>query len=446
MTVPATPRTENARRRRGYPILVKIIDVEDVPAEISAAHPGGGSYVGLWVLARAGGEPRAFLKLPFTGDRITAAELHGYLSGPAFTPRATARAPLADPALISVVVPTMFSRERELRNCLDSLMALDYPRYEVIVVDNRPDDGPSTAAWSERYPSVRLVRERRPGLAAARNCGLHAAAGGIVAITDDDVVVDAGWLTAFARRFAAHPDEVAVGGFMMPEELETEAQVILEEYYGNALMRLLQPASHKLERPRRGNPFRKATMVERSDDGEVLQRFSLYSPGKLGPGQSRAFRTDVLRAVGGFDERLGAVNGEDILLWFRLAWRGYSIGWEPAALVSHVHRRDDAGLRYQIEDYGAGFTATLTALVLEDPRHLAAILATAPRALYVMGRWFSERLRTKNGGDDGAPPDAAIAELARLELHGMLRGPVAYIRSARRWRASSAPGTSTPQA
>jgi GT2 family glycosyltransferase len=410
------------------------VDVERCPDEISAAHPDGGEYVGVWVLARVDGEPRALLKLPFTGGRITAADLGRHFSGPAFAPRPKAPAPEGDPPLISVVVPTTFSREQELRNCLDSLEAVDYPSYEVLVVNNRQDDAVST--WvEEEYPHVRVLRERRPGTAAARNCGLFAAQGEIVAFTDDDVIVDPGWLAAFARRFAAHPDEVGVGGFMIPKELETEAQVLCEEYYGASLMRLMQPVTHRLERPRGRNPLRKATMIEVSDDGEVLERFSLYSPGKMGPGQSRAFRTDVLRSVGGFDHRLGSGNGEDVLLWARLAWRGYGIGFEPAALVSHVHRRDDAALRRMIGGYGSGFTSTLFALGVEDPRHFAAILVTAPRAAVVLSRWFARRLGAPAAADRQGP---AIAELARLELLGMLRGPAVYVRSSRRarqWRS-----------
>ena len=80
-----------------------------------------------------------------------------------------------------------------------------------------------------------------------RNCGLNAASGAIVAFTDDDVIVDPGWLTAFARRFSAHPEEVGVGGLILPKELETQAQITLEEYYGSMGPRILQPVSHRLE-------------------------------------------------------------------------------------------------------------------------------------------------------------------------------------------------------
>jgi len=332
-------------------------------------------------------------------------------------------------------VPTMFSREQELRHCLDALASLDYPDYEVLLVNNRRDDDVATA-WVQEYPRVRLLREHKPGNAAARNCGLQAATGEIVAFTDDDVVVDPAWLMAFARRFARHPDEVAVGGLMLPKELETEAQVMFEEYYPSA-PRIMQPVSHRLARPRGRNIFRKATVLAVDDAGETLARFSLYAP-SMGPGQSRAFRTEVLRSVGGFDRRIGIVCGEDILLWARLGWRGYGIGFEPSATVFHVHRRDDESLRRQIRNYGVGFTATLFAMTLEDPRHLAAMLATAPHALAVLTRRFWSLLRTRQGAAGEVAPSSYVAELARLELRGMLVGPLVYLRSAaraRQWRS-----------
>ena len=112
---------------------------------------------------------------------------------------------------------------------------------------------------------------------------------------------------------------------------------------------------------------------------------------------------------------------------------------KPASLALHVHRREDEELRRQIENYGVGFSAMMLALVLEDPRHLAAMLRTTPEVVAVMGRLFLKRLRTKT--PEGADPAAktGVSNLALLELHGMARGPLAYARSARRarrWRSA----------
>ena len=159
-----------------------------------------------------------------------------------------------------MIVCTTFERREELARCLDSLAALDYPAFEVLVVDNRREDGGSVD-WVERVPKVRLLRERRPGLGAARNRGLNAASGAIVAFTDDDVVVDPGWLTAFARRFCAHPRRSGVGGLTLPQELETEAQIKFEDYYGSMGPRVMEPVTHRLERLGVADRFAKPSCV-----------------------------------------------------------------------------------------------------------------------------------------------------------------------------------------
>ena len=100
-------------------------------------------------------------------------------------------------ARATVVVPTAMSRPDQLRSCVRGLTELDHPDYEVIVVDNRPAGAPPVD-----LPGVRVVRETRPGISAARNRGLEEAGGEIVAFTDDDVEVDRSWLRALGVRFA----------------------------------------------------------------------------------------------------------------------------------------------------------------------------------------------------------------------------------------------------
>ncbi len=416
-----------------------VVDVERCPAEILAEHPDGGRYQGVWLLARVGGEPRSLIKLAFDGDRITRADLAPHLRALTLDGHTACRLTLLEsPPRISVIVCTMFERGEEFRRCLDSLAALDYPDFEVLVVDNRHREDGRSVDWVERIPRVRLLRERRPGVAAAKNRGLNAAAGAIVAFTDDDVVVDPGWLTAFARRFAEHPQEVGVGGLTLPKELETEAQIRLEEYYGSMGPRIMEPVSHRLERPRGRGLFRKAIVSERNDEGEVLNTFSLYSPTRFGGGVNMAFRTETLRTEGGFDVLLGpgtpTHGGEDIVLWMRLAWRGYSLGFEPAALAFHVHRRNDQQLQGQISDNGVGFAATMVAIVSDDPRHLGALVAAAPDVLSALGRSFWKKLQTKTPRQTEFVATSSISDLARVELRGMLKGPAAYLRSRRRAR------------
>ncbi|TXS35448.1 glycosyltransferase family 2 protein, partial [Streptomyces sp. uw30] len=135
---------------------------------------------------------------------------------------------------ISVVIAT-HNRCELLRRCLDSLLRMEYPgsAFEVIVVDNAPADDAAEQLVREAYsPRVRYVREPVAGLARARNRGLTAARGGIVAFTDDDTLVDSRWLSALAEAFSGNQAIGCVTGLIAPAELQTEAQAVLERHNG----------------------------------------------------------------------------------------------------------------------------------------------------------------------------------------------------------------------
>ncbi|HJU28559.1 MAG TPA: glycosyltransferase family A protein, partial [Candidatus Binataceae bacterium] len=94
--------------------------------------------------------------------------------------------------MVSVVI-CAYNAERTMRQCLESLRRLDYPSYEVIIVDDGSRD--RTAEIATDFPEFRLIRQPNKGLSVARNVGLYAARGEIVAYTDSDCVVDPDWLT-----------------------------------------------------------------------------------------------------------------------------------------------------------------------------------------------------------------------------------------------------------
>ncbi len=401
------------------PIKLATIDLENFPDAID----GGPGYGALWALVREHDRPRGMIRVPFEDGSVSRGQLAvaiAALPAPSHAP-VPRRPPESLLPRISVVVPSLLEREEGLQACLRSLADLDYPNYEVIVVDNRPAGAPPVD-----MPRVRVVRETRPGISAARNRGLEEATGEIVAYTDDDVEVDPGWLLAIATRLAEHPEEACVNGLALPRELETSAQVALEEYYGGFGPRSFEPVSHRMRAPH-GGSLHPATVDALGEDGRVRRSFSLYAAGSFGLGANMAFRSRALRDVGGFDLALGAGTdargGEDLLMFARLAWRGDGIGFEPAAIVHHTHRRDEASLERQIYGYGLGYAALLTALVLDDPRHLGRMLGTAGRAVRVMTAGYRDKL------DAGRQPNVRTRELARMELRGMAAGPLVYLRS-----------------
>jgi GT2 family glycosyltransferase len=140
-----------------------------------------------------------------------------------------------------------------------------------------------------------------------------------------------------------------------------------------------------------------------------------------------AFRADAIRRLGGFDVALGAgtaaMGGEDTHAFTRLLRAGGTIVFQPSALVRHHHRRDIDGLRTQFIGYGTGLTAMYTSLLLKQPWVIFALLRLAPRALReVLG---SGGMRTAT-----LQPDFP-RELLQTNRFGLMRGPLAYVRS--RW-------------
>lgn len=118
---------------------------------------------------------------------------------------------------LSIVLPT-YNRVASLRRAIDALLRQDAaPRlYEVIVVDNCSTD--DTADWlgSISDPRIRAVFEPRQGLAFARNAGIAAARGDILAFTDDDVEVAPDWVRTILSTLDARPDVDGIGGRVLP--------------------------------------------------------------------------------------------------------------------------------------------------------------------------------------------------------------------------------------
>src|SRR3989440_5427999 len=136
--------------------------------------------------------------------------------------------------MASVVVCTR-DRPEPLIGCLESLLRIDYPRYELLVVDNAPNTAATRNLVRDRFgdlPNVRYLLEPRQGLSRARNAALAAARGEIIAFVDDDVVVDPDWLRSIVRGFRAIPGVACVTGMILPAELETRPQIWFEEFGG----------------------------------------------------------------------------------------------------------------------------------------------------------------------------------------------------------------------
>ncbi|MEJ7843375.1 MAG: glycosyltransferase, partial [Rubrobacter sp.] len=202
---------------------------------------------------------------------------------------------------ISVVVCS-YNGGRTIRDCLEGLLELDYPDYEVIVVDDGSTD--ATAEIAGEY-DLRLIRTENRGLSNARNTGLEAATGEIVAYLDDDARPDPHWLAYLAADFLS-TDHAGIGG---PNVAPPEDGTI-------------------------------AACVANAPGGPVHVLLSDREAEHI-PGCNMAFRKTHLQAIGGFDPQF-RVAGDDADICWRLHREGQTLGFSPAALVWH-HRRASVG-------------------------------------------------------------------------------------------------------
>lgn len=330
------------------------------------------------------------------------------------SPRCLARrrAAVADAPFVTVLVATR-NRTESLERCLESLAGLDYPRFEVLVVDSAPSDDRTSELLAAMNgivgpAALRYVREPRPGLAIAHNTGLAEARGEWIAITDDDVVVDRQWLSSIAESAASDPLVACVTGLILPAELDTRAQVLVEQYAGFA--KGFTPRLYDTTRHRPDDPL-----------------FPLTA-GRFGSGANMAFETDVLRRLGGFDPATGAGTaargGDDLASFLRVIRAGHAIAYQPSAVVWHWHRRELDDLWGQVRNYGTGLGAYLMSAVVHDP----ALLVEMARRLRPAVRHLLAADSVKNQRKGPDYPHG----LDRAERLGLLFGPLAYAVS--RWR------------
>jgi GT2 family glycosyltransferase len=198
-------------------------------------------------------------------------------------------------------------------DCLEGVTSLDYPDYEAIVVDDGSSD--ATAEIAARFPGVRLIRTPNRGLSAARNSGLEAASGELVAYLDDDARPDRHWLRYLATSFR-RTRHAGIGG--------PNIQPGVEGLMARAIA---------------GGPGGPIHVLLSDTVAEHI------------PGCNMTFRRAALEEIGGFDPRF-RVAGDDVDVCWRLQERGWTLGFSPAAVVDHRARTTLRGYWRQQRGYG----------------------------------------------------------------------------------------------
>lgn len=373
------------------------------------------NYIQLQVLVRLHGDPIGFVTIPLQDGFCSAntlakriLEKHGRtiisrLIGNHLSKPLTAEG-LSIEDLLDVAPPTysgpkpsvtvaVCTRDRcgDLKRCLDALMDVDYPDIEFLVIDNAPSSD-ATHTLVNRYPKARYIYEPKPGLNWARNRAIRETQGEIIAFTDDDVIVDRGWVEAFARIFGEDAGVMAVTGLVIPYELETEAQFFFERYGGF------------------GRGFERK-WYQYNDENGKRDRFHIGA-GIFGTGANMAFRRELFDKIGDFDPALdvGTVTngGGDLEMFFRVLQEGYMLVYEPKALVRHRHRRELNELQTQLTNHGVGFYSYLVRCVSVYPRDRFAIFRFG---VWWFFRWSLRRLILKLILPERFPLRLILAEL-----------------------------------
>jgi GT2 family glycosyltransferase len=419
----ARPAREPTVRPDYRPALVDHVDLASPEPLAGGTSTNGAPYERAVLLVRDHGRPCGTIEVELPNGSLTEQELKERLRDAierrevVVMPRDEAPVSISTPWLtsktprVTVVVATC-DRPDELRRCVESILACDYPNFDVLIVDNRPDASnrrPPAAPFSPGH-RVAWTWEETPGLACAHNRALREVTAPIVAFTDDDVVVDSHWISRLVAGFGVAPDVGCVTGMIFPLELETGAQALVEQSVG----------------------FNKGfeQRIFRDDRFAVDDPLFPYAAGRFGSGANMAFRTESLLGVGGFDAALGtgtrARGGDDLAAFFDIVSTGLALVYEPAAVVFHAHRRDDDALARQAFGYGAGLTAYLTKTILNRPSRVLDIVRRLPAGLrYALSGDSAKNARL---------PDDYSRDLVRRERLGMVVGPLLYGASRRATR------------
>ena len=218
---------------------------------------------------------------------------------------------------LSLVIAT-YNRAEQLMVTLGSVaMQSAAPEtWECIVVDNNSSDDTRQriVAFAKQHSrlNIRYIFEKNQGLSHARNAGITASCGDIVAFIDDDERIVEEFITAYIELFDQHPDAMAAGG-----------KIIAEYPTGRPCW-----MSHYTEQPI-ANPM---------DFGESVR---LFPTGRIPGGGNMAMRRRLFDTVGVFNTTLGRtgkrlLGGEESDLFERIARLEYRVYYAPRAVMYHI--------------------------------------------------------------------------------------------------------------
>jgi glycosyltransferase involved in cell wall biosynthesis len=229
--------------------------------------------------------------------------------------------PLVEPLSLSIIICTR-DRAPQLERCLQKFKEAQTFRksWELIVVDNNSSD--DTKAVIQTFAAsapfeVRYLFEGRQGLSHARNRGIAATSGSIIAFTDDDCLVERQWASTIVREFSTDHSLAVLGGRVEP-----------------------------------GDPNGQAVGTRTCSDRKQITSFQELFGRMIGC--NMAFSRKVFEVIGGFDPLLGKGtslgSAEDLDLLYRALKGQLTIVYVPEAVVFHAHERTSTSSIQQVHD------------------------------------------------------------------------------------------------
>ncbi len=218
---------------------------------------------------------------------------------------------------ISIIVP-VFNCERTIHDCLESLLNLDYPDYEIIIIDDGSTD--NTTKICQSHKRVNVIQIPNGGPSRARNIGVKKAKGEIVAFTDGDCIVHRQWLKELQKGFSS--DKIAgVGGNQISPPNETAFGKSVQETFA-----ILGFAT------------------------SYMKPYTTLTETRHNPSCNSAYQKHIFESIGGFNESLWP--GEDVDLDYRLIQNGHTLIRNPEAIVKHYRPQSLSGLCSMMQRYG----------------------------------------------------------------------------------------------
>ena len=266
---------------------------------------------------------------------------------------------------------------RTIGGAIESLLAADYPKKDIIVVDGESTD--NTRKIASKYPVV-LLSERRLSSFAARNTGIAKSRGQIILFTDGDCIVDSKWIRNILRNYA-NERVAGVGGLTLPYA-EPYAHYTPKTFVEKYVVFASPPPPTKDE----------AVELHRSRDPVLSRALCL-------PTKNASFRVQALREVGNFDGDLISAGDTDIC--HRILSGGGTLLFDPQAVVYHIPRDNIFALIQQFLGYGIGQArlahkehSLKTGIATARVEHLRGIVAIVRDILLFITRLVTTPFRT----------------------------------------------------